>query len=232
MCRQWYDPVVAYADAMKKSGWVALGMAVAVALTVVVLAAYGVGRGVRAAADTADDLAGVREEILGQGEFTEVGRVTVQSIRALSELSTVEMVEYTTIEKGDDRGWLNWATGDRIAMFAVARIEAGIDLALLEEDDIDADQETGKVRLKLPPAQITNVAVDNEATSVFDRDTGVFTKGDPDLERAARLAAEEILVVQAEEQGILQMAEDRAVLVLTDLLRGLGYTDIEVVVAS
>jgi hypothetical protein len=142
------------------------------------------------------------------------------------------MVEYTTIEKGDDRGWLNWATGDRIAMFAVARIEAGIDLALLEDDDIDADRETGRVRLILPPAQITNVAVDNEATSVFDRDTGVFTKGDPDLERAARLAAEEILVVQAEEQGILQMAEDRAVLVLTDLLRGLGYTDIEVVVAG
>ena len=37
------------------------------------------------------------------------------------------MVEYTTIEKGNDFGWLNWARGDRIFLFAVARIGAGVE---------------------------------------------------------------------------------------------------------
>ncbi len=217
---------------MKKAGWIALGAAGAALLVAVVMAAYTAGRGLRAAAEVSDGLSSVRDEILGEGEFTTVGPVTVQTIRAISELSTVEMVQYTTIEKGDDRGWLNWATGDRIAMFAVARIEAGIDLAKLEDDAISADRQTGRVRIILPPPEITNIAVDNEATSVFDRDTGIFTKGNIDLERSARLAAEEVLVGQALDEGILQLAEDRAIVVITELLEGLGYTDVTVTIGG
>ncbi len=214
---------------MKKAGWIALGAAGAALLVAIVMAAYTAGRGLRAASGVSDAL---RNEVLGEGEFTTVGPVTVQTIRSLSELSTVEMVQYTTIEKGDDRGWLNWATGDRIAMFAVAKIEAGIDLAKLEDDAISADRESGRVRIILPPAEITNIAVDNEATTVYDRDTGIFTKGNIDLERSARLAAEEVLVGQALDQGILELAADRAVLVITDLLEGLGYSDITVTVGG
>jgi len=138
------------------------------------------------------------------------------------------MVEYTTVVKGDDRGWLNWAAGDRIEMFAVARIGAGVDLDAIEEGDLLVDE--GRVVLRLPAAKLTYVSVDNEATHVYNRDTGVFTKGNPDLERSARLAAEELLTAQAIEQGILEMAEQRAVSILTDLIISLGYTEVDVVV--
>ncbi len=217
---------------MKRSAWIALGASAAVLLTVVVVAAFVAGRGLRAVDSAGDRLGALGEVVSGQGEYTEIGPVTVQTIRAISELSTVEMVQYTTIEKGDDRGWLNWAAGDRIAMFAVAKIEAGIDLSKLEDDAISADRETGRIRIILPPSEITNVAVDNEATSVFDRDTGLFTKGDPNLERAARLAAEEVLLQQALDEGILQLAADRAIVIITELVKSLGYTDVEVSVSG
>lgn len=200
--------------------------------TLVVFAAYFAGRGMRAVDGAGDRLEAIAEDVTGRGEFTDIGPVTVQTIRAISELSTVEMVQYTTIEKGDDRGWLNWAAGDRIAMFAVAKIEAGIDLSKLDDSAISADRQSGRVRIILPPSEITNVAVDNEATSVFDRDTGLFTKGDPNLERAARLAAEEVLLQQALDQGILELAADRAVVIITDLMKSLGYTDVEVSVSG
>ncbi|MGH8875473.1 MAG: DUF4230 domain-containing protein, partial [Acidimicrobiia bacterium] len=163
------------------------------------------------------------------GEFQRVGPTTVQSIRSLAELTTVEMVEYTTVEKGDDRGWLDWARGDRIYMLAVARIGAGVDLSQLGEEDFEVDTETGSVRVSLPGAQITYVALDNEATHVFDRDTGLFTRGDPQLESAARLAAEEILLQGALEQGILERASSTAEQVITQFLESLGYTDVTVV---
>ncbi len=217
---------------MKRTLWVAVGIGVAAVLTLVVYSAFLAGRALREAEETASEIGEIKDEVLGTGEFTTVGEVRVQSIRALSELSTVEMVEYTTIEKGDDRGWLNWAAGDRIAMFAVARIQGGIDLAKLEDDAIFADRATGTVSVILPPAEITTILVDNEATAVYDRDTGLFTKGDPQLERAARLAAEEVLVEQALENDILGLAEERAIQVITDLLTGLGYTDITVTVAG
>jgi hypothetical protein len=184
-------------------------------------------RAVNAAGETFDQ---TLDEITGEGPFTRLGPVTVQTVRAMAELTTVEVVEYTTVEKGNDRGWLNWAAGDKLSMFVVARIGAGVDLGAVRADDIYADPGTGKVVLTLPGAAITYVAVDTQASHVYDRDTGIFTKGDPDLERAARLAAEELLTRQALDAGLLEKAENQAVEVLTSLLTGMGYQDVRVAV--
>lgn len=201
---------------------IAVSAVVVVGMLVVVgVVSYRVG-------SNADRAGEVLEDVVGRGEYTEFAPVTLQTIRLVAELTTVEMVEYTTVVKGDDRGWLNWAAGDRIEMFAVARIGAGVDLDAIGEGDLLVDE--GKVVLRLPPAKLTYVSVDNEATHVYNRDTGVFTKGNPDLERSARLAAEELLTAQAIKQGILQTAEERAVNVLRDLIISLGYTDVDVVI--
>ena len=207
---------------------VAKGILIALGIAAVILIgtlAYIAGRGARTAARI-DDATAV---ITGEGEFTRLGPVTAQSLRAISELTTVEIIQYTTIEKGDDRGWLNWATGDQISMFVVASIGAGVDLDDLSDEDILVDAEAGQVVVRLPSAEITYVAPDTEATHVYNRDTGVFTRGDPDLERSARLAAEELLVEQALESGLLERADERARLVIDNLIRSLGYTDVEVV---
>ena len=198
-----------------------LGLIAIVVVLGLLITSYVVGRGARVASDIVD-------EVTGEGPFLEIAPVTVQSIRNLSELTTVEYVEYTRVQKGEDRGWLNWVDGDRIELFAVARIGAGVDLAQLEEADIDADPETGRASISLPAADITYVAVDNEATHVYNRETGILTDGDPDLERTARLAAEEVLVASAEEAGILDDAATRAQTVIEDLLTSLGYTDVNV----
>jgi hypothetical protein len=72
------------------------------------------------------------------------------------------------------------------------------------------------------------VSVDNEATQILDRETGLFTKGDPRLETDARQVAEEVLVAGALDDGILADAESNARQVLTDFLLGLGYRDVVV----
>ena len=198
---------------------------IAAALVVVALGAFVVGRGV----STAD---GWMNRIFGEGEVTNVGPVTITALRELAQLTTFEMVEYTVIEKADDRGWLNWATGDRVSMFVVARIGAGVDLAALTEGAVDADPETGVVEIRLPAPAIAYVDVDEEQTTVYDRDTGIFTQGDPHLEQSARLAAEEVLVDAALERGLLDQAAEEARTVITTFVESLGYTDIEVVIES
>ncbi len=70
------------------------------------------------------------------------------------------------------------------------------------------------------------MAVDNEATEVLDRDKGLFTKGDPQLEGEARRIAETVLVEGALDDGILTQAEENATVVITKFLTGLGYTDV------
>jgi hypothetical protein len=86
----------------------------------------------------------------------------------------------------------------------------------------------GVVEITVPAAEIQYVSVDSEATQILDRETGLFTKGDPRLETDARQVAEEVLVQAAVDEGVLTDAEASARQVLTDFLLGLGYRDVVV----
>jgi hypothetical protein len=175
------------------------------------------------AVPTPADLAAVFEP----EPYEEIGPVVISSLRDLSNLTTVETVQYTIVDKGTDRGWLDWARGDSLQLFAVAKIGAGIDMSQITVRNVSLDDQ-GVVEIEVPAAQIQYVSVDNEATQILDRETGVFTKGDPRLETDARQVAEEVLVEGALEDGILADAEANARQVLTNFLLGLGYRDVVV----
>jgi hypothetical protein len=175
------------------------------------------------AVPTPGDLAAVFEP----EPFEEIGPVVISSIRDMSNLTTVETVQYTIVDKGTDQGWLEWARGDSLQLFAVARIGAGIDMSGISVRNVSLDDE-GVVEITVPAAEIQYVSVDNEATQILDRETGLFTKGDPRLETDARQVAEEVLVQAAVDEGVLADAEDNARQILTDFLLGLGYRDVVV----
>jgi len=159
--------------------------------------------------------------------YEEIGPVVISSIRDMSNLATVETVQYTIVDKGTDNGWLEWARGDSLQLFAVAKIGAGIDLSQITVRNVSLDEQ-GVVEISVPSAEIQYVSVDNEATQILDRETGLFTKGDPRLETDARQVAEEVLVQAALDDGVLADAEANARQVLTTFLLGLGYRDVVV----
>jgi len=175
------------------------------------------------AVPTPGDLAAVFEP----EPYEEIGPVVISSIRDLANLTTIEVVEYTIVEKGTDAGWLAWARGDSLQLFAVAKIGAGVDLNSVSVRNMTLGDD-GVVEMTVPAAEIQYVAVDNDATHILDRSTGVFSKGDPQLETEARRVAEEVLVAGALEDGLLAEAEANAREVLTDFLLGLGYRDVVV----
>ena len=180
-------------------------------------------RTVISAIPTPSDIADVFEP----EPYEEIGPVTITAIRDLAQLTTVETVQYTVVEKGTDEGWLAWARGDSLRMFAVARIGAGVDLSQLTVRDVSVDEE-GVVELQVPAATIQYVDPDEDATQVLERDVGIFTSGDPGLESDVRRIADEVLVDNAIEEGILEEAEGNARSVLTDFLLSLGFTDVVV----
>jgi hypothetical protein len=166
-------------------------------------------------------------EVFEPEPYEEIGPVTITAIRDLAALTTVETVQYTIVEKGTDAGWLAWARGDSLRMFAVARIGAGVDLSGLTVRDVEVGED-GVVELTVPAATIQYVDPDEDATQVLERDVGVFTSGDPGLESDVRRIADEVLVGNAIDAGILEEAEGNARSVLTDFLLSLGYADVAV----
>lgn len=198
------------------------GFSMAMLLALVAFVAYS-ARGIVDAIPTPADIAAVFEP----EPFTDIGPVVVSSVHDLGSLTTIEVVEFTVVEKGTDAGWLAWARGDSLRMIAVARIGAGVDISGLTASDFSVSDE-GVVEVTIPEAEIQYVAVDNDATEVLDRDMGLFTKGDPQLEGEARRVAETVLVDGAIEDGLLAQAEENATTVLTNFLLSLGYTDVVV----
>ncbi|HWB90103.1 MAG TPA: DUF4230 domain-containing protein [Acidimicrobiia bacterium] len=178
-------------------------------------------RTVISAIPTPGDIANVFEP----EPYEEIGPVTITAIRNLARLTTVETVQYTIVEKGTDEGWLAWARGDSLRMFAVARIGAGVDLANLTAGDISVGED-GVVEMTIPAATIQYVDPDEDSTQVLERDVGIFTSGDPGLESDVRRIADEVLVDNAIEEGILDRAEENAQSVLIDFLLSLGYQDV------
>ncbi len=190
------------------------------------IAFWGV-RTVLNAIPSTEDIAAVFEP----EPYEEIGPVTITAIRDLAQLTTVESVQYTVVEKGTDAGWLAWARGDSLRMFAVARIGAGVDLSELTVRDVSVDEQ-GVVDIEIPAAEIQFVDPDEEATQVLERDVGIFTSGDPGLESDVRRIADEVLVQNAIDAGILVRAESNARSVLTDFLLSVGYTDVNVTFAE
>lgn len=162
----------------------------------------------------------------GGDEYTEVGQSVVEKVRNVAELTTVEMIQTTTVEKGTDFGWLNWARGDRVFMLVVAGIGAGVDFEQFYTGSFEVDTDTGTVTVQMPPSAITYIALDNEQTQVIDRSTGILTKGDPQLESDARQVAEQFLRDAAIEAGILERADRNARQIIEGLLLELGYSQV------
>ena len=90
----------------------------------------------------------------------------------------------------------------------------------------DLKMESGILQVRLPVAEIFSATLDNEKSYVFDRQTGVLTHGNPDLETQVRRVAEQEIYKAAIADGILVQAKMNAENYLTRLLHDLGFSDV------
>ena len=149
----------------------------------------------------------------------------VQEMRSLGRLETSAFRIEKIIEAKTDEGgpWRDILFGDKLLLIASGEVVAGYDLAGLADADIER---TGAaLRVRLPAPQIFSVRLDNEKTRVYDRDQGLLTRGDKDLESEARLAAELSIREAACAAGILREAQENAVKQLGAVLGALGFPD-------
>lgn len=151
----------------------------------------------------------------------------IRDIRTLARLETIQYSLEKVITAESGQGPFGFLFGDRLLFVAHGDVIAGVDLAKLQADDMWVEGEVLMVRL--PEAEIFIAALDNDKSYVYDRDTGVLTSGDVNLETAARQAAEGEILAAALEDGILDQAQLNAENYLLRLLLDLGYLDVEFV---
>ncbi len=115
---------------------------------------------------------------------------------------------------------------DRLTLLAHGVAKAGVNLSKLEAGDVEVSGE--RIIVRLPPATVTDVYLDETQTQLLDRQTGLFRGFEPRLEQQARQFARSEMSRAARQEGIEREAEQRAVEQLQRLLRSLGFKQVEV----
>lgn len=154
-------------------------------------------------------------------------------ITEMKELQRLETATFT-IEKIVDAG-MNQDNklkeilfGDKLLLIAQGQVIAGFDFSQMEDDDIKVEGTT--LTITLPKPQILVTRLDNEQTRVYDRDTGIFSKGDKDLEAKAREQAELSIRDAACKANILTQASDNARKQLGTLFGSLGFSEVTIAI--
>ena len=145
----------------------------------------------------------------------------IRDIRTLARLETVQysIEKVITAEVGQEE--FAFLFGDRLLFVAHGEVIAGVDLRNLEEGDLWLEGEN--VYISMPQAEVFVATLDNDKSYVYDREQGILTKGDPDLETQARQVAEDEILQAALDDGILEQANQNAEHFLELFLHNLGY---------
>lgn len=153
-------------------------------------------------------------------------RVTiVHQINQLARLETASYDMEKIIRAERDNELLWGAFGESLIFVAYANVIAGVDLARMTVDDMQVTGPTS-VMIHLPPAEVFLVDLDNERSYVADRDTGLLTRSDPELETRVRQSAESEIRQAALQEGILAHADQNAQSYLRNFLTSLGFSDV------
>ena len=174
----------------KKSRLGTVKVVAALALAVVlVLAGYGI-RG--------------WAESLGEPKVSLDAVTVTEQLENCQELATAKL-EYrglVTYEEGE----IDWITKTGFTMIYDATVRAGVDLSEAEVSVDGAD-----ITIDLPAASIQSVEVDADSLEFYDEKYALFNWQDREDTAAALELAEDDAEAKAEEDGLVELAEEQAV---------------------
>lgn len=145
----------------------------------------------------------------------------INEVRALARLETIQYSVEKVITGETGGGTFQALFGDKILFVGHGTVIAGIDMAKLQPEHMRF--ENGVLTVQLPPAEIFIATLNNEKSYVYQRDTGVLSKPDINLETLVRQSAEQEILKAALEDGILEQAQLNAEAYLLKFFAALGY---------
>jgi len=148
----------------------------------------------------------------------------IQGVRSLARLETIQYSVEKVITAETNQGPFGFLFGDRLILVAHGIVIAGVDLEKLTPENMQL--RNGVLYVRLPDSEIFLTTLDNDKSYVYNRDTGLLTHGNINLESDARRAAEDEIEKAAVADGILEQAQRNAENYLYRLLRDVGYPEV------
>ncbi len=160
----------------------------------------------------------------------DVRSVVVKQVQDSSELTTALFTMEAVVPTQQDATMGGVVIGStKLLYIAHGEVRAGIDLSKIALTDVQAQGDNLTVRLPMP--KLLDSKIDVSRSSVYDYSRGALGLGPdvaPQLQSLAQQQALQKITDAACEKGILNQANDRAKLVLGQLLKSPAYKNITV----
>ena len=157
----------------------------------------------------------------------DIRSVVVKQIRNVSELTTSVFAMETVTEASQSKELLGFEVGQtRLLYIGYGEVRAGIDLSEIEVEDIEVMSDT--IRIRIPPPRLLDNKIDVNRSRVYDYQEGFLGPNAPQLQSLAEQEALDKIILAACENGILDEANQKAQLAITQLLSVTGFNDIDV----
>ncbi len=154
----------------------------------------------------------------------------INEVQSLAKLETIRYTIEKVVTAEVNQGVLGPLFGDRLLFVAHGYVIAGIDMSKIKPEDMWLVGEMLNVRL--PVTEVLVATLDNDKSYVYDRQTGLFTQGDPTLETQVRQVAEQEILRAAIADGILDQGTTNAQTYLRWFFETLGYKRINFVLPT
>lgn len=156
--------------------------------------------------------------------------LVVQQVRGASELTTAVYSMESVVPASRERTLGNYVIGKTTLLYiAHGEVRAGVDLAAMQPADVQLMGDS--ITVRLPPPQILDSKIDVNRSQVYDYDRGFMGLGPdvaPELQELAQRETLSKVVEAACTEGILQTANERAKLAVTQLLATAGHAQLSV----
>ncbi|WP_017294738.1 DUF4230 domain-containing protein [Geminocystis herdmanii] len=156
--------------------------------------------------------------------------VIVKQVQMVSELTTSVFVMDSIVPTSSSRKIGNWVVGETNLLYvARGEVKAGLDLSAITVDDVVIDK--NKITITLPPVKILDEKIDVNQSQVYNYDRGFLNLG-PDVAPELQIKAQQETLIKIREtacqQKILDQANEKAVILITELMKNSGFATVEV----
>jgi Protein of unknown function (DUF4230) len=160
----------------------------------------------------------------------DVRSIVVKQVQDASDLTTAIFTMEAVVPTQQDATVGGMVVGStKLLYIAHGEVRAGIDLSKISVADVQASGDT--LTVKLPAPKLLDSKIDVGRSSVYDYNRGALGLGPdvaPQLQSLAQKQALEKITTAACDKGILTQANDRAKLVIGQLLKVPAYKNVAV----
>jgi hypothetical protein len=148
----------------------------------------------------------------------------INDIRALARMETIQYTVEQVVTAEVNQGTLSFAFGSKILIQMHGTVIAGIDMEKIMPGDMQLQGDV--LYVKLPPAEILTVTLDENKTEVYTIQDGIFAELDPNLVLDTLSSGKDKITSAALEDGILTQAQRNAETYLLRFFMALGYKNV------